>query len=52
MTTSYSAGIGVRWDPSSKYTMRASLGTLAIDIDAGGENPNIETLQFAFAWRF
>jgi len=51
-TTSYSAGIGVRWDLSPEYTMRAGLGTLAIDIDAGGENPNIETLQFDFSWRF
>jgi opacity protein-like surface antigen len=51
-TTSYSVGVGVRWDLTPEYTMRATLGALAIDIDAEGERPNIETLQLEFAWRF
>lgn len=51
-TVSYSAGVGVRWDLGPEYTVRATLGTLAIDIDADGEEPNIETLQLEFAWRY
>jgi len=51
-TTSYSAGVGIRWDLGPDLMMRGSLGTLAIDIDAQGEQPNIETIQFEFAWRF
>lgn len=48
----YSAAVGIRWDIAEEYTIRASLGTLALDIDAGGEDPNIEVLQVGFGWRF
>lgn len=48
---SYSAGIGVRWDFSEDFMLRAGIGTLGLDID-GAEDPSTDTVQFDFAWRF
>lgn len=49
---SYSYGVGVRWDIADEFTMRGSVGRLALDIDAEAEDPTVDTVQFDFAWRF
>lgn len=49
--TSYSYGVGVRWDFSPEFMLRGSIGRLEIDID-GGKNPSLDTVQFDFAWRY
>ena len=48
---SYSAGIGVRWDFSEEFMLRAGIGMLGLDLD-GAEDPSTDTVQFDFAWRF
>jgi opacity protein-like surface antigen len=50
--TSYSYGVGVRWDISPEFVMRGSIGTLEVDIDGEGGDPSIDTVQFDFGWRF
>jgi opacity protein-like surface antigen len=49
--TSYSAAVGLRWDMSEAFMVRASYGTLEINADKAS-NVSLETLQVDFAFRF
>ena len=50
--TSYSAGVGIRWDMSPDLMLRGSVGVLEIDTSQSVEDASVDTIQVDFAWRF
>jgi hypothetical protein len=50
--TSYSLGIGVRWDISRDLMMRGSVGTFEIDTARQTQDASVDTIQIDFGWRF
>ena len=50
--SSYMGAVGVRWDFSSDFMMRASLGVVKVDTGSGTEDASLDKVRFDFAWRF
>jgi len=50
--TSYSAAVGIRWDLSVDYTLRADYGIFSVDTSAASESIDVTALRVAFGWRF
>jgi len=50
--TSYSYAFGVRWDIDANMMIKAAWGQMEIDTSQASEDIELDTIQFAFAWRF
>lgn len=51
-SASYSAAVGIRWDLSADYTLRADYGILNVDTSAASDPIEVTALRVAFGWRF
>lgn len=50
--TSYSAGVGIRWDMGQGLMLKGTVGLLEIDTRRATEDAEIDTLRVDFAWSF
>ena len=50
--TSYSAGVGIRWDMGQGLMLKGTLGLLEIDTSRATEDAELDTLRMDFAWSF
>ena len=49
--TSYSYGVGLRWDITDEFVARASYGLLEVDTERG-EDAGLDVIRVDLAWRF
>jgi opacity protein-like surface antigen len=49
--TSYSYGLGLRWEISDEFVVRGSYGLLEVDTKKS-EDPSLDVLRVDFGWRF
>ena len=50
--TSYSGALGLRWDMTQEWTVRASFGLLELDTSSRTQDAQLDTYRVDFAWRF
>lgn len=50
--SSYTGAIGLRWDFSAEFMLRASVGVVKVDTGGDTEDASLDKVRFDFAWRF
>ncbi len=50
--TSYSAGVGIRWDMGQGLMLKGTVGLLEVDTRSATEDAELDTVRIDFAWRF
>jgi opacity protein-like surface antigen len=49
--TSYSYGVGIRWEIADEFVVRASYGPVEVDTERG-QDASLDVTRVEFAWRF